>query len=144
MTHKARKSRKLNSSEKEGVVEALVQGLILRAEIVFALLHGSFIDSDSFRDLDLAVYVTLESIRYPSICAYENELSVRLTESTRIPVDVRVLNDSPPSFRYHALKGRVLVVRNAEVLDEFRARTWDDYFDFAPFARQYLREVLGE
>ena len=31
-----------------------------------------------------------------------------------------------------------------DLLDEFRARTWDDYLDFVPFARQYLREVLGE
>jgi hypothetical protein len=25
-----------------------------------------------------------------------------------------------------------------------RARTWDEYFDFLPFARQYLREALRE
>jgi len=24
-----------------------------------------------------------------------------------------------------------------------RARIWDEYFDFLPFARQYLREALG-
>jgi len=25
-----------------------------------------------------------------------------------------------------------------------RARTWDEYFDFLPFARQFLREALSE
>ncbi len=37
-----------------------------------------------------------------------------------------------------------LVVRDAEFTDEVRARTWDEYFDFLPFARQYLREALIE
>jgi hypothetical protein len=36
------------------------------------------------------------------------------------------------------------VVRDEGFLDELRARTWDDYLDFQPFARQYLREVLSE
>jgi hypothetical protein len=60
------------------------------------------------------------------------------------PIDVRVLNDAPLSFRYHALGGRPLVVRDERFLDDLRARTWDDYLDIQPFARQYLREALGE
>lgn len=51
---------------------------------------------------------------------------------------------TPLAFRYHVLKGRPLVVRDETFLDELRARTWDDYLDFQPFARQYLREVLSE
>ncbi len=58
------------------------------------------------------------------------------------PVDVRVLNDAPVAFRYHATNGLPLVVQEPERRDEFRAQTWDAYFDFLPFARQYLREVL--
>jgi hypothetical protein len=54
----------------------------------------------------------------------------------RCQVDVRVLNDAPLGFRYHALQGRPLVTRDDELLDELRARTWDDYLDFQPFARQ--------
>jgi hypothetical protein len=36
-----------------------------------------------------------------------------------------------------------LVVRDEEFFFGLTERTWDDYFDFQPFARQYLREVLG-
>jgi hypothetical protein len=61
-----------------------------------------------------------------------------------LPVDVRVLNDAPVAFRYHALKGTVLLVREADFLDELRARTWDASCDVAPFAKQYWREVIGE
>ena len=36
------------------------------------------------------------------------------------------------------------MVRDETLLGELRARTWDGYLDFQPFARQYLREALGE
>ena len=57
---------------------------------------------------------------------------------------MRVLNDASLAFRYHVLQGRPLVTRDDEFLDELRARTWDDYLDFQPFAREYLRAVLSE
>jgi hypothetical protein len=75
---------------------------------------------------------------------YALDLSVCLHVQLRCPIDMRVLNDAPLAFRYHALRGRPLVTRDEEFLDELRARTWDDYFDFQPFARQYLREALSE
>jgi hypothetical protein len=35
-------------------------------------------------------------------------------------------------------------VRDEAFLADLRARTWDDYLDFQPFARRYLREALSE
>jgi predicted nucleotidyltransferase len=75
---------------------------------------------------------------------YALDLSVHLRVQLGCPVDVRVLNDAPLAFRYHALQGRPLVTRDEAWLDELRARTWDDYLDFQPFARRYLREALSE
>jgi hypothetical protein len=69
---------------------------------------------------------------------------VHLQLGLGLPIDVRVLNDAPLAFRYHALQGTPLVARDGEFLDELRARTWDDYLDFQPFARRYLREALNE
>ncbi len=132
-----------SSEDRERLGEALAQELLLRPEIVFAYLHGSFVESGTFRDLDLAVYLDLARAGCASSYEYETDLSVKLTLTLGMPVDVRVLNNASVAFRYHALKGRVRVVRNVEVLDDFRARTWDDYIDFDPFAKQYLREVLS-
>ena len=75
---------------------------------------------------------------------YALDLSVALHLKLRRPVDVRALNDASLAFRYHALEGEPLLVRDGEFLDEMRARTWDEYFDFLPFARRYLREALSE
>ncbi|MES4786407.1 MAG: nucleotidyltransferase domain-containing protein [Nitrospiraceae bacterium] len=121
----------------------LKEALHQRPEALFALLHGSFIAEGPFRDIDLAVYVNSSAAKGVSFREYEIDLAVALTLKVHMSVDVRVLNDAPVAFRYHALKGLVLLVRDTEFLDEFRARTWDEYFDFASFARRYLREAIG-
>jgi predicted nucleotidyltransferase len=125
-------------------VQQLKPILSSRSELVFAYLHGTFLGGEPFRDVDLAVYVTWVPERKLSFRQYELDLSVELTQQMRLPVDVRVLNDAPMGFRYHIFKGRLLLVKDRELLGDVRARTWDDYFDFAPFARRYFREAIGE
>jgi hypothetical protein len=71
------------------------------------------------------------------------DLATDLAVELRVAVDVQALNDASVTFRYHALNGRPLVVRDRELFDDVRARSWDEYFDFLPFARQYLRDVLS-
>ncbi len=128
--------------EREHLTAAIRQELEARAEIVFAYLHGSFLAGEGYRDIDIAVWLDPSRVAPGERDRYALDLSVALHLGLRRPVDVRALNDAPLAFRYHALRGRRLVVRDADFLDEMRARTWDEYFDFLPFARQYLREAL--
>lgn len=129
--------------ERAYLLESIRRCLEERREIVWAYLHGSFQEGVAARDIDIAVWVDAERIPAAEWRRYELDLAALLHLRARHPVDVRVLNDAAPAFRYHALRGEPLVVRDHEHLDEVRARTWDEYFDFLPFARQYLREVLG-
>lgn len=108
------------------------------------MLHGSFARGEAFRDIDVAVWLDPVWLPKDERFRVALDLSVELRLTLGHPVDVRVLNDAPLGFRYHALAGSPLVVRDDELLAELRARTWDDYLDFQPFARQYLREVLSE
>jgi hypothetical protein len=133
----------MSAEQKDRLTRELQELLHGRSEILFVLLHGPFLAGNPFRDVDLALYVEPRLIGGATFREYEIDLGVRLSETVGLPVDVRVLNDAPVAFRYHALKGAVLFVREADRLDEFRARTWGDYCDFAPFARQYLREAIG-
>lgn len=137
------KSRTASVEQRDRVIKQLSMLIKDSPEILFALLHGSFPEGGPFRDLDLALYLEPGIVHRESFRDYELERGVRWTDVVGLPVDVRLLNDAPVGFRYHALNGTVLFVRDEEFLDEFRARTWDDYFDFAPFAGRYLREVLG-
>ena len=130
--------------DRERVVARLKRELEACLEIVLALLHGSFARGGEHRDIDVAIWLDPDRLSRDERFRYALDLSVHLQLQLGSPIDVRVLNDAPLAFRYHALQGRPLVVRDEEFLDELRARTWDDYLDFQPFARQYLREALGE
>ena len=126
------------------MIERLRVELETRQEIVLAVLHGSFLLAGTYRDIDVAVWLGPGLPSPGERFRYALDLSVSLHLGLGLPIDVRVLNDAPLAFRYHALQGRPLVTRDETFLDELRARTWDDYLDFQPHARQYLREALGE
>ncbi len=136
--------RTMSVEQKDRLVRQLQDLLQGRSEILFALLHGSFLTDVSFRDVDLALSIDPGAIGSETLRGYEVDLGIRFSAAVGMPVDVRVLNDAPVAFRYHALKGKALLVRETDFLDEFRARTWDDYCDFAPFARRYLRKAVGD
>jgi predicted nucleotidyltransferase len=133
-----------SEADRERIVARLKRELEARSEIVLALLHGSFPRDGAYRDIDVAVWLDPARLSRDERFRYALDLSVGLHVQLRYPIDVRVLNDAPLSFRYHALQGHPLVARDEGFLDELRARTWDDYLDFRPFARQYLREALSE
>lgn len=128
--------------EKRKITAAARSFLINRREIDFAFIHGSFVTEESFGDIDIAVYLA-EKITGPPV-AYEILLEVELEKSLKYPVDVRILNSAPLSFRYQVIKnGSVLFERDADRRADFQAETIDMYLDFAPFRERYLKEVLG-
>jgi predicted nucleotidyltransferase len=131
-------------ADREQIVGRLQRELDARPQIALGLLHGSFARGAAYRDIDVAVWLDPDRLPPEHRLRYALDLSVQLHLLLRCPIDVRVLNDASLAFRYHALRGRPLVVRDEVFLDELRARTWDDYIDFLPFARAYLREALSE
>jgi predicted nucleotidyltransferase len=138
--------RPMGSAEpdRERLRSRLARDLDARPEILLALLHGSFARGEAFRDVDVAVWLDPVRLSRDERFRFALGLSVDLRLTLGHPVDARVLNDAPLGFRYHALTGSPLVVRDDELLAELRARTWDEYFDFQPFARRFLREALSE
>ncbi len=75
---------------------------------------------------------------------YEIELEIKLEETLKYPMDVRVLNYAPLSFQYQVIKnGNLLFEKDGDCRVDFQTKTLDFYFDFAPFRKQYLKEVLG-
>ena len=124
------------------VVDSVKRALDTRLEISFVYLHGSFAKDGDFRDIDVAVYVK----EIPaSPLEYEIALEAELRQAVAgYPVDVRVLNNAPLSFRYHVIKeGRLIIVRNDDTRSDFQEATLAQYFDFAPFRTLYLKEALG-
>lgn len=109
-------------------------------EIIFAYLHGSFLVTEGFMDIDIAVYVD-DSVR--DYLEYELSLAVELERMIGKDVDVRVLNDAPPAFRYRAIKGKVILDRDPEVRLNFIERTVWEYLDYEPLERRMREEFLS-
>ncbi len=130
------------------IVDALRHFLATREEIIVAYVHGSYAERRPFRDLDIAVYVG-DSALSGSPLSYEVMLESELEEALRaaglaIPLDVRILNRAPLSFRYEVIKhGTPVFVGNDDLRADFEATMISRYLDFAPFRREQLREVLG-
>lgn len=137
------KKHYINNYEKEKIFEAIKYFLTSMPEIIFAYVHGSFTEQKGFGDIDIAVYLKEENLN-DKIINYEIELEIKLEEKLKYPVDVRVLNTAPLSFQYHTIKSGVLLFeKDGDIRVEFQIKTLDFYFDFAPFRKQYLKEVLG-
>lgn|SRR5574341_129378 len=133
---------KLPNKDRSAVVDTVKRVLDKRLEISFSYLHGSFAKNSDFRDIDVAVY--LKDVP-ASPLEYEIALETELMQALAgYPVDVRVLNNAPLSFRYHVIKeGLPLIVRNDDTRSDFQEATLAQYFDFAPFRALYLKEALG-
>lgn len=114
-----------------------------RKEIIFALLYGSAVEDAPFHDLDVGLLVDRERIAGAADLDYSLAMAEALTRQAGFPTDVRVINDAPLGFRYNVSRGEPLMVNDEEALAEFRERTWDEFFDFAPVGHLYLKELCS-
>ncbi len=133
---------KIRADEKRIIVERITAYIKNRPDILFAYLHGSFFSGDRFRDIDIAIY--LKPPFSPSL-QVELKMEAELDkEVKKYPVEVRVLNNAPLSFRYNVLKhGKPIVVVDDDLRCDFMEATLSNYFDFAPFRKMYLKEAMG-
>jgi len=132
----------IGADEKEIMVEQIMAYLQRREDILFAYLHGSFFSGHRFRDIDVAVYLKPSSS--PSL-QVELDMEAELGQRVKkYPVEVRLLNNAPLSFRYNVIKhGEPILVTDDDLRCDFMEATLSHYFDFAPFRTMYLKEALG-
>jgi predicted nucleotidyltransferase len=112
-----------------------------RKEVLFAYLHGSFIQGKEFRDIDVAVFLDAHEPGFTDVVEYEIALSLQAEKKVGLPVDIKILNSAPLSFRYHATRGILLFSQDESVREDFLSRTWSEYFDFLPLSRIYQEEL---
>lgn len=105
----------------------------------YAYLHGSFLDQPAFHDVDIGVQVLQDDVATPVAL----ELTARLSTVVGVPIDVRPLNGAPLPFRFHALRGRLLMCRDDAQLAEAIEDTTRRYLDLAPILRIAAREAFA-
>lgn len=137
-----RKRYSLIKKKRSVILNKIKDLLAAKKEISFVYVHGSFIDGETFSDIDIAVYLSPMPAGTDSIY-YEFALESAIEEQTGYPVDVRIINKAPLSFKFSVLRsGKCILEKDEDLRVAFQERTTSMYYDFAPFREQYLKEVL--
>lgn len=131
----------LARGEKRQRVEELKIALREREEIAFAYLYGSFEEDLPFHDVDVGVYA--EGIRPGEATSYSLRLAEELSARLRLPVDVRVLNYAPVTFRYHVFRGELIGEKNEPLRAQIMERTVQRYLDLKPILYRAMKEAFA-
>jgi hypothetical protein len=131
----------LDLEKRESMVQPIVARLVQHPEIMTIVLYGSFLNRETFRDIDLALLVDEHKLSHESFLDYELDRLEELSRLSKFPLDVRIVNRAPVLFRYAVTQGRVLFCCDERAWIEFRERTWGEYLDFEPIARLYIKEL---
>jgi predicted nucleotidyltransferase len=113
--------------------------LARRADLSFACVYGSFVSGlDGFRDIDIAVWLDRGADRFADVI-----LSEDLSRLLGMPVDVRIANEAPVSFLFHALRGQLLAVQDERLLADVMERIARQYHDQAALVRLATRDAFA-
>lgn len=110
---------RLSAEERRKLLEELKKELESVEGIVFAYVHGSFVEAEAFRDVDVALWVEDPGKAF----SYEVDLSARLEARFKTPIDLHVLNKAPLPFKHSVFtRGQLLFSKDEEerasVVDE--------------------------
>lgn len=136
---------------KDILSENLTRCLAEKEEILFAYLLGTFLTRNDFEDIDVGIYLDPQKIPEIDTLRYELELTVEMEKHLKpgeifkryIPMDIKVINDAPVTFRYSVSAGKLLFSKDENIREEFVCRTWQEYFDFQYVLDTYYREVVN-
>ncbi len=111
----------LNDEEKTKLISEIKETMFSNAQVLLAILFGSFIELDHFRDIDIAVYIPNATLKHII------RLSVELEKKLKIPVDVVPLNELPTKFKYNILlNGKVIVEKRKGLYEALLSQTLDE------------------
>lgn len=132
----------IKRNQKDEVQRKITHVLNKREEVEFAYLHGSFLEGE-FHDIDIALYLR-KRMDEKEVLKYELSLEREVENIVNLPVDVRVLNHAPLSFRFNVIKnGLLLLSRDEELRCDFECLTIAEHHDFSFYRDAYRKEALG-
>lgn len=108
--------------DKARILSRLRESLRREEGVLLAVAFGSFVELESFRDVDVAVYSEDESLDYIA------KLSAELELELGVPVDVVPLRELEPKFRWRVLtRGLVVVEKRAGLYEALLNMTIDEF-----------------
>ncbi len=134
---------RLTQAQRQQTIGQISSVVSRHPEILFAFIHGSFLDAAFFRDIDVGVFLT--EVSPDDFWEYEARISREIEEALNnlFVVDTKVINEAPLSFCYHVIRGQVLCVRDEAFLTEFMVSISRSYLDMAPLRHRYMIEAMA-
>jgi predicted nucleotidyltransferase len=123
------------------IKDLLALRLANEPEVLFALLHGSVLYTNEFRDIDIAVFLSLDDRIAAERAALD--LEARLQDpALPVSTEVQLLNVAPPGFRYRVVSEGVPLHLHPDsgelALAEFAERAILDYLHTG-----HLRRIIA-
>ena len=114
---------RLSHEKKQELIKKIRGFLNKYDEILLAVIYGSFIRSESIRDIDIAVF-TRYKIPYNKVEEFEDTLSRAIEEEVGLPIDLKIIDYAPPWFHIKALDGIVVLEKSSAMVArlKFKAR----------------------
>jgi predicted nucleotidyltransferase len=108
------------SKDEKEVLLKKIKEFLLRCDIDLAIVFGSFVEGNVFRDIDIAIYSYAMDI--DKLLRIGSELELELG----IPVDIVPLDQLNPIFRLKILRKGLVVVEKPGVFEYFFMLTCDE------------------
>ena len=134
--------RDLSTEERKRVKEVLSRFLEKKEEVLFAYLHGSFVEERPFRDIDIAVFLEDSNIPRGKALDFEVSMSLEIEKIVKVPIDVKVINYAPLGFQYYSTAGILITCKKDDLRVDFLTKMRSLYFDFKPLSERFLKEML--
>lgn len=134
---------KANKLVKENIFKQIKNILQKNSDIIFAYIHGSFLDDFPFNDIDVAIYIDEKKEETAHSFDYCFQLSTDLTKKIGKEIDVQLLNEASVGFMHSVFKnGRLLFSRNDKLRLDLLEKNSLEYIDFYELSLQFIRESV--
>ena len=129
---------------KDKIKKQIEKEINSRKEIIFAYIFGSFAEiehtsSYSYNDIDIAIYI--DEKNEINDVFYEINLSNKLEEMVKIPVDIIRLNNASDVLIYRATQGILIKNIDDNLRINFITISWKKYWDFQKLLKEHLLEL---
>jgi len=119
---------RLSQEEKKKIMKVIAKEIEKFPEVIAAVIFGGFIESELFRDIDIAIF-TGYKISYNDVEAFEEKLSNKLEEIVKIPIDVKIIDYAPSWFKVNALSGKKIVEREGAIVARLKFKALQEIED---------------
>lgn len=134
---------------KESIIERIREYLSHKREVILAYVFGSFLESDSFKDMDIALLLDAKiggasEVSFPKFALKLASELERSVAPPRLDFDLKILNLTPIYFQYEVVKKGTLVFSRSEVESvQCEVRVISEYLDYKPTLEWFNNMLLS-